>query len=91
MGPRPARPCLRDREGNHRRLLRPGPVARVSGDRARDLDEPLRAEILDRLAAMGADDDTLGPVREYRELEAAQQGQALGDALPVGLRMVARE
>ena len=27
------------------------------------------------------------PVREYHELEAAQEGQALGDALPIGLRL----
>jgi hypothetical protein len=59
----------------------------MSGDRARDLDEPLRARILDRLARLGADEATLRAVREYRELEALQQGQALGDALPVGLRL----
>jgi len=63
-------------------------IARVSGDRARDLDEALHAEVLDRLAALGADEITLAPVREYREMEAAQQGQALGDALPTGLRLV---
>ncbi len=66
-------------------------VGRVSGDRARDLDEPLRAEILARLAALEADEETLAPVREFRELEAAQQGQALGDALPTGLRLLPRE
>ena len=63
-------------------------VARVSGDRARDLDEPLRLDVLARLEALGADEATLRPVREYHELEAAQQGQALGDALPVGLRLM---
>ena len=63
-------------------------LARVSGDRARDLDEPLRLEVLARLESLGADAATLRPVREYHELEAAQQGQALGDALPVGLRLV---
>jgi hypothetical protein len=62
-------------------------LARVSGDRARDLDESLRARVLDRLAALGADETILRPVREYHELEAEQQGQALGDALPVGLRL----
>ena len=63
-------------------------LARVSGDRARDLDESLRERVLARLEALGADEATLRPVREYHELEAAQQGQALGDALPVGLRLV---
>ena len=63
-------------------------LARVAGDRARDLDEELRARVLGRLAELGADEATLRPVREYHELEAAQQGQALGDALPVGLRLL---
>jgi uncharacterized protein DUF3731 len=62
-------------------------LARVSGDRVRDLDEPLRARVLERLTALGADETILRPVREYHELEAGQQGQALGDALPVGLRL----
>ncbi len=68
-----------------------GQIARVSGDRARDLDESLRGEVLGRLEALGADEETLRPVREYHELEVTQQGQALGDALPTGLRLLARE
>jgi molecular chaperone DnaK (HSP70) len=63
-------------------------LARVSGDRARDLDDSTRAKVIARLEALGADDDALGPVREYRERRAAEQGVALGDALPVGLRLV---
>jgi molecular chaperone DnaK (HSP70) len=63
-------------------------IARVSGDRARDLDDATRARVVARLEALGADDDAIGPVREYRELKAAQQGVALGDALPIGLRLV---
>ncbi|SIO59487.1 Hsp70 protein [Singulisphaera sp. GP187] len=63
-------------------------LARVSGDRARDLDEALRAEVLKRLEELGADEVIRRPVREYHELEAEQQGQALGDALPVGLRLL---
>ncbi len=63
-------------------------LARVSGDRARDVDEELRARVIRRLEALGADEAAVRPVREYHELEAAQQGQALGDSLPVGLRLV---
>ncbi len=66
-------------------------LARVSGDRSRDLDDALRAEVLDRLAALGADEETIRPVREHHELEAGQQGRALGDALPTGLRLIVRE
>ena len=63
-------------------------LARVSGDRARDIDEALRERVLARLVELGADETTLRPVREYHELETEQQGRALGDALPVGLRLV---
>ena len=68
-----------------------GQIARVSGDRVRDLDESLRLEALARLEALGANEETLRPVREFHELEAAQQGQALGDALPTGLRLLAKD
>jgi hypothetical protein len=63
-------------------------LARVAGDRARDLDDPLREQVIARLVELGADEMTLRPVREYHELETAQQGQALGDTLPIGLRLL---
>ncbi len=66
-------------------------LARVSGDRARDLEEPLQVEVLTRLEALGADEEALRVVREFHELEASQQSQALGDALPTGLRLLAKE
>ena len=65
-----------------------GQLARVAGDRARDLDESLRQEVLARLTELGADETALRPVREYHELETAQQVQALGDSLPIGLRLL---
>ena len=63
-------------------------LARVASDRARDLDDPLRQAVIARLTALGADENELRPVREYHELESAQQVQALGDSLPIGLRLV---
>ncbi|WP_435010611.1 Hsp70 family protein [Tundrisphaera lichenicola] len=66
-------------------------IGRMAGDRTRDLDDSLRSEILAKLSELGAPEETLRSVREFQEMEAAQQGQALGDALPVGLRLVARE
>lgn len=64
-------------------------LARVSADRTRDLDDETRARVLDRLSALGADEEAMAPVREFRELRSKAQGVALGDALPVGLRLVA--
>ena len=63
-------------------------MARVASDRARDLDDGLRAEVIARLHELGADETVLRPVREFHELESAQQGQALGDSLPIGLRLL---
>jgi hypothetical protein len=62
-------------------------LARYSGDRARDLPDSLREQVLARLEQLGADETILRPVREYHELEAAQESIALGDALPIGLRL----
>lgn len=64
-----------------------GQIARFSGDRARDLSDPVRARAIEALERLGVDEAELRPVREYHELEAAQEGQALGDALPIGLRL----
>ena len=63
-------------------------LARVSGDRTRDLDPALRDRVGERLKQLGATDEEIRSVREYTEREAAEQGQALGDALPVGLRLI---
>jgi hypothetical protein len=63
-------------------------IARVANDRARDIDDALRAQVLGRLTELGADEPTLQPVREYHELQSAQQVQALGDSLPIGLRLL---
>ncbi|WP_165244270.1 Hsp70 family protein [Paludisphaera soli] len=64
-----------------------GQIARYSGDRVRDLADPVRDKALEALMRLGADEAALLPVREYHELEAAQEGQALGDSLPIGLRL----
>ena len=63
-------------------------VARVASDRARDLDDSWRVRAIARLQELGADETVLRPVREFHELESAQQGQALGDSLPIGLRLL---
>ncbi len=66
-----------------------GAIARVSGDRARDLDDEARSNVLKKLSELGADETTMRVVREFHELEATQTGEALGDSLPIGLRLVA--
>ena len=55
---------------------------------ARDIDDALRIQVLARLSELGADELALRPVREYHELQSVQQVQALGDSLPIGLRLL---
>ena len=64
-------------------------LARVSGDRVRDLDESLRATVIARLERLGAPEALIRPVVEFSEMESTEQGQALGDSLPIGLRLSA--
>ncbi|GAC1447616.1 MAG: Hsp70 family protein [Isosphaeraceae bacterium] len=63
-------------------------LARVSGDRVRDIDEDLRSRVLARLGELGTSDVDALPVLEYQERKVSEQGMALGDSLPVGLRLI---
>ena len=61
-------------------------LARLTGDRTRDLDDETRALVL---AALSAADARLlrRMVTEVTALEAADKARALGDTLPVGLSL----
>jgi len=60
-------------------------MARLSGDRSRDVDDRTRHAVLSALAAAGAPESWSRMVREMVVLEAADNARALGDWLPVGL------
>ncbi len=62
-------------------------LARRTGDRARDIDEPLRAKTLSALQAAEAPARWQQMVREVVELDAEDEAQAVGDSLPLGLRL----
>jgi molecular chaperone DnaK (HSP70) len=64
-------------------------LARMTGDRARDIDETLRAEILRRLAAIGAPANWGAMVREVVQLDQADEKRMLGESLPPGLKLIA--
>lgn len=63
-------------------------LARLSGDRERDLDEVLRTQVLQRLRAAKAPVSWLRMVQEVAELDEADTGRVFGEALPPGLRLV---
>ncbi len=62
-------------------------IARVTGDRARDLDEALRRKVAERLDKAGAPAHLAKMVREHVEWTADDEAQAFGEALPPGLRL----
>lgn len=63
-------------------------IARKSGDRARDIDIAVGPAVVDFLSFLGAGERAWLTIMELHELEDDQQSQALGDALPVGLRLL---
>ena len=60
-------------------------IARATGDRARDLPEPLRRQIADQLQAAHAAPRWAAMVREATVLEEADQRRVFGETLPPGL------
>jgi molecular chaperone DnaK (HSP70) len=64
-------------------------LARMTGDRSRDIGAALRAEVLRRLSAVGAPANWSAMVREVVQLDQADEKRMLGDALPPGLKLIA--
>jgi len=63
-------------------------LARMTGDRARDVSEKTRAEVIKRLEAIGARAHWIAMVREVTALDDADRSEVFGEALPPGLRLV---
>ena len=62
-------------------------LARKTDDRARDIAEALREEVIRRLEAISADADLITSVREFVPLVEAERAAWFGEELPVGLRL----
>ncbi len=63
-------------------------IARVTGDRARDLGDAVRGEVAKRLVEVGARDEQLRAVREIVPVGETERAAFYGEGLPVGLRLV---
>ncbi|MCB9623968.1 MAG: hsp70 family protein [Sandaracinus sp.] len=63
-------------------------LARVSGDRERDLDEPIRKRVAERLMMSAQPESWQKMVLEVTQLEEADERRIFGDALPPGLRLL---
>jgi hypothetical protein len=63
-------------------------LARMTGDRARDISEPLRRDVVKRLEQHGARSEWIRAVAEYVPMEEAERIESFGEELPVGLRLL---
>lgn len=63
-------------------------LARVTGDRARDLDPELRERVALRLEKAGAVPEWVTAVREHVAMEKSEEARILGESLPAGLRLL---
>lgn len=63
-------------------------LARLSGDRERDLDETLRQQVMERLRLTKAPASWITLVETVVTLEEADERQVFGESLPPGLRLV---
>jgi hypothetical protein len=63
-------------------------LARCCDDRSRDIDDSLRIRVVDKLKQAKAPDAWIDRVSHFQVLDAAQEKQVFGEALPPGLRLL---
>ena len=63
-------------------------IARVSGDRERDLNADIRQRVIEALNARKAPDTWLKMVSQVVELSEADERRAFGESLPPGLKLI---
>ncbi|HEX3381616.1 MAG TPA: Hsp70 family protein [Paraburkholderia sp.] len=63
-------------------------IARMTGDRSRDLPDELRATVVRRLEATNAPRAWITMVGEVVALDNADEGRVFGESLPVGLKLI---
>ncbi|SAK92287.1 chaperone heat-shock protein [Caballeronia fortuita] len=63
-------------------------IARMTGDRSRDLPDDARAAVVQRLETMGAAHAWIAMVRETVALDRADEGRVFGETLPAGLKLI---
>ncbi len=63
-------------------------IARMTGDRSRDLPLEIRMRVVSRLEAANAPRSWIDMVRETVELDEADEGRVFGESLPAGLTLI---
>ena len=63
-------------------------IARMSGDRARDIDDSVRLQIIAKLKLSKAPSSWIEMVEQVKELDEKEEKQIFGEALPPGLKLL---
>ncbi|MGZ8165325.1 MAG: hypothetical protein ACXW04_07565, partial [Methylobacter sp.] len=63
-------------------------ISRMSGDRARDIDEIMRRQIIEKLKLSKAPSSWIDMVEHIKELDEKEEKQIFGEALPPGLKLI---
>jgi hypothetical protein len=63
-------------------------IARLTGDRSRDIDDAIREQAISRLMALGVGQKTIQLLSEYLPPERADVVRSFGESLPPGLQVV---
>jgi len=63
-------------------------MARVSNDRARDLDQTMRLKVVEKLKTSKSPSSWIDMVTIYKELDEKEEKQMFGEALPPGLKLI---
>ena len=63
-------------------------IARMSGDRARDIDEAMRLQVVEKLKLSKAPASWIDMVEQLKELDEKEEKQIFGEALPPGLKLI---
>jgi len=63
-------------------------IARMSGDRARDINEAMRLQVIEKLKLSKAPASWIDMVEQLKELDEKEEKQIFGEALPPGLKLI---
>ncbi len=66
-------------------------IARMSGDRARDIEESIRSKVVEKLKQSKAPSSWTGMVEELTQLDEKEEKHIFGEALPPGLKLIAEQ
>ena len=63
-------------------------IARMSGDRACDINEDMRQQVISKLKLSKAPSSWIDMVENFKELDEKEESQMFGEALPPGLTLI---